>query len=38
MNDCWLGFHTMDVQMAIEDLKEIDRQKATVKSQQISQN
>lgn len=27
MNDCWLGFHTMDVEMAIEDLKEIYRQK-----------
>ncbi|WP_367575386.1 hypothetical protein [Neglectibacter caecimuris] len=27
MNDCWLGFHTMDVKMAIEDLKEIYRQK-----------
>ena len=38
MNDCWLGFHTMDVEMAIEDLKEIDRQKAAVRSQQISPN
>lgn len=27
MNDCWLGFHTMDVEMAIDDLKEIYRQK-----------
>ena len=26
MNECWLGFHTMDVEMAIEDLKEIYRQ------------
>jgi hypothetical protein len=23
MNDCWLGFHTLDVEMAIDDLKEI---------------
>ena len=23
MNDCWLGFHTFDVEMAIDDLKEI---------------
>ena len=27
MNECWLGFHTFDVEMAIDDLKEIDRQK-----------
>lgn len=27
MNDCWLGFHTFDVEMAIDDLKEIYRQK-----------
>lgn len=27
MNECWLGFHTLDVEMAIDDLKEIDRQK-----------
>jgi hypothetical protein len=27
MNACWLGFHTMDVAMAVEDLKEIYRQK-----------
>lgn len=26
MNDCWLGFHTLDVEMAIDDLKEIYRQ------------
>ena len=26
MNDCWLGFHTLDVELAIEDLKEIHRQ------------
>lgn len=24
MNECWLGFHTLDVEMAIDDLKEID--------------
>lgn len=23
MNDCWLGFHTLDVEMAIDNLKEI---------------
>ncbi|MCI8647136.1 MAG: hypothetical protein HFE76_10235 [Firmicutes bacterium] len=27
MNDCWLGFHTLDVEMAIDDLKEIAKQK-----------
>ncbi|MCI8950671.1 MAG: hypothetical protein HFG49_11645 [Lachnospiraceae bacterium] len=27
MNDCWLGFHTLDIEMAIDDLKEISRQK-----------
>lgn len=27
MNECWLGFHTFDVEMAVDDLKEIDRQK-----------
>lgn len=27
MNECWLGFHTLDVVMAIDDLKEIYRQK-----------
>lgn len=27
MNECWLGFHTLDVEMAIDDLKEISRQK-----------
>jgi len=26
MNECWLGFHTLDVKMAIDDLKEISRQ------------
>jgi hypothetical protein len=26
MKDCYLGFHTLDVAMAIEDLKEIHRQ------------
>ena len=27
MDECYLGFHTLDVAMAIEDLKEIHRQK-----------
>lgn len=27
MSECWLGFHTFDVEMAIDDLKEIYRQK-----------
>lgn len=27
MNESWLGFHTMDVEMAIDDLKEIYRQR-----------
>ncbi len=27
MKECWLGFHTFDVEMAIDDLKEIYRQK-----------
>lgn len=27
MNECWLGFHTFDVEMAIDDLKEIHRLK-----------
>lgn len=26
MNECWLGFHTFDVEMAIDDLKEIYKQ------------
>ncbi len=26
MHDCWLGFHTFDVEMAIDDLKEIYKQ------------
>lgn len=25
MNECWLGFHTFDVEMAIDDLKEMYR-------------
>ena len=29
MNSCWLGFHTFDVEMAIDDLKEIHLQKNT---------
>ena len=28
MRDCYLGFHTMDPAMAVEDFKEINRQKA----------
>lgn len=27
MSECWLGFHTFDVEMAIDDLKEIHKQK-----------
>ncbi len=27
MNECWLGFHTFDVEMAVDDLKEIYEQK-----------
>lgn len=27
MNECWLGFHTLDVEMAIDDLKEIYKQR-----------
>ena len=27
MNECWLGFHTFDSEMAVDDLKEIYRQK-----------
>ncbi|WP_455617881.1 hypothetical protein [Eisenbergiella sp.] len=27
VKDCWLGFHTFDVEMAIEDLKELYRQR-----------
>lgn len=27
MKDCYLGFHTLDVSMAIDDLKELYRQK-----------
>ncbi|MBD5484640.1 MAG: hypothetical protein HDR18_03815 [Lachnospiraceae bacterium] len=27
MNECWLGFHTFDVEMAIDDLREIYKQK-----------
>ena len=31
MNECWLGFHTFDVEMAIDDLKEIHRQNSSEK-------
>lgn len=27
MNECWMGFHTLDVEMAIDDLKEIYHEK-----------
>ncbi len=27
MNSCWLGFHTLDVEMAVDNLREIFRQK-----------
>ncbi len=27
MNECWLGFHTLDVEMAIDDLREIAQQR-----------
>ncbi|MCD8348060.1 MAG: hypothetical protein LUD16_08990 [Lachnospiraceae bacterium] len=27
MEECWMGFHTLDVEMAIDDLKEICRQR-----------
>lgn len=29
MNESWLGFHTLDVEMAIDDLKEIYNQEHT---------
>lgn len=32
MRSCYLGFHTMDVAMAVEDLKEIYKQKQEAKS------
>lgn len=28
MNDCWLGFHTFNVEMAIDDLKDLYTQKS----------
>lgn len=31
MNECWLGFHTMDVEMAVDDLREIYQQKKNVR-------
>lgn len=30
MNECWLGFHTLDIEMAIEDLTELYEQKRTL--------
>ena len=32
MNSCWLGFHTLDVEMAIDDLKELHTQRAKIKA------
>ena len=32
MRDCYLGFHTLDVSMAIENLKEINRQEQAMKT------
>lgn len=29
MESCWLGFHTLDVEMAIDDLKELHRQRTS---------
>lgn len=31
MNECWLGFHTLDVEMAIDDLKEMHEQRKNLK-------
>lgn len=31
MSECWLGFHTFDAAMAVDDLKEIYRQKCELK-------
>lgn len=30
MSECWLGFHTLDVEMAIDDLKDIYKQKCNI--------
>ncbi len=30
MNECWPGFHTLDVEMAVDDLKEIDQERNKV--------
>lgn len=32
MSECWLGFHTFDVEMAVDDLKEIYEQKCKEKN------
>lgn len=32
MHECWLGFHTLDVAMTIDDLKEIYEQKCNKKN------
>ncbi len=34
MNECWTGFHTFDVEMAIDDLKEIYEQNCNEKAYQ----
>ncbi len=36
MSECWLGFHTFDVTMAIDDLKEIYQQKCKERKPLIS--
>ncbi len=33
MSECWLGFHTLDVEMAIDDLKDIYKQKCNISSE-----
>ncbi len=32
INECWLGFHTLDIEMAIDDLKELYMQKQEEKA------
>ncbi|CVI73557.1 hypothetical protein NDGK_03095 [Clostridiales bacterium CHKCI001] len=32
VNECWLGFHTLDIEMAIDDLKELYMQKQEEKA------
>lgn len=33
MSECWLGFHTLDIEMAIDDLKDIYKQKCNISSE-----